>query len=124
MACSCGDKKCTVAALEAKTAGLKERAEASPSNRFSSRSTREEKWYRDHLNRLANARWLCSERKRLIAIGPICPLCLRPVVPQSGGEGCWIGGPFVWRGDQGGERAERQRECQALAWARLTEARP
>lgn len=127
--CKCGNKKCKVAALAAKTADLKARAEANPSNPYRSIRTRQEITYRNHGHALESATAECNSRQRLLAIGPTCPLCQRPVAPYGAewsADTCQIGGRLAWRGGWSGERTAttNRDECLSLAWARLSPPPP
>jgi len=128
MKCNCGNKKCKVSALSAKTENLKAAALANPGTLY--KSSGEEKLFYAHKNRLAAAEHECAARQAFIDIGHTCPFCARPVAAYGAewsAETCMIDGKLSWRG-AGWERpgpswAENQRVCLALAWERLTEAR-
>jgi len=123
--CKCQNKKCKVAALSAKTADLK--AKAGEPRAYSWKPTREETTYRRHLDTLVRARHECDNRQALLAIGPNCPMCARPVAPYGAEQVagvCMVDGRLSWRGagwgQPGPDWVANQRECLGLAWDRLT----
>lgn len=121
--CNCGNKKCKVAALSAKTDGLRAAAEANPRGAYSWKPTRPECNLRQHQTRLDAAKQECESRRAIIALGPTCPLCARPVAPYGAEwspDACQIGAPLSWRGHWTGEhdREQNKSECLRLAWAR------
>ena len=126
--CNCGNKKCKVAALAAKTEGLKAAAEANPRGAYSWKPTRDESTLSRHQDKLDEAKRECRDRQAIIALGPTCPLCARPVAPYGervwSADVCQIKAPLVWRGaawNQSGHDWTANREaCLRLAWARLT----
>lgn len=125
--CNCKNRKCKVAALSAKTERLQADAEANPRGPLSYRSSRQERTYRSHLDRLAEARLECNDRQAILAVGPACPFCLRPVAPygvEVSADACWIDGPATWRGISwarpGLSAADNRQNCLRLAWARLS----
>jgi hypothetical protein len=127
--CNCGNKKCKVAALSAKTEGLKAAAEANPSGAHSWKPTRPEYNLRQHQGRLDEAKRECQTRQAMIALGQTCPLCARPVAPYGAewsADTCQIGDTLHWRGHWTGEhdREQNRSECLRLAWARLTSPQP
>ena len=124
--CNCGNKKCKVAALSEKTQGLKAAAEA---NRGLWKRSREESAFIRHQDRLCDAEQECRQRQALIALGPTCPLCARPVAPYGAewsADTCQIGDTLHWRGHWTGEhdREQNRSECLRLTWARLTSQPP
>lgn len=122
--CSCGNKKCRVEELTAKTEALEAAAKANPSGHLASRLTRQERDCYNHMDRLTLARNECYQRTNILALGATCPLCARPVAPHGAEwseDTCQIEGRLVWRGGWNGEHNgdNNRKECLGLAWERL-----
>jgi hypothetical protein len=129
--CNCGNKKCKVAALSAKTDGLKAAAEANPRGTYSWKPTRPERTYRSHMDRLGAATQECNDRQAILAVGPRCPFCLRLVAPYGAdvsADACWVDGVASWRGMSwsrpGLSAADNRQNCLRLAWVLLTSPQP
>lgn len=128
--CKCGNKKCKVAALSAKTAALRAAYDAAPMPSWSYRESKESKAWTRHSRALHAAESECKQRQAILDVGPICPLCRRAVAAYGGepsAETCMIIGRLNWRsGFVGGQRIpadDNMKVCLGLAWDRLAGVR-